>query len=290
MNSLAELQDEGTEFAILNTNLLENHTYWWKYYPHLFINKNNVPFNYVKNGFYGLTITELLNYAVFETYKPWQASHSPNYVVFKIPQKTKELGKRIIYFGFDNNKEEWKVRSTYGFKLITIGWDTNTGKAAKGALKVVRAINKSVISGFGGGITARISSPAISITEGKLYTARALVLNTPKGLLEERDGFLRIDFYREKNEQRLEEVGEAVAISERAFSTGKWEEVRASILAPKGAKYLTISFQRKDLFSFSSYIDDIELFETKLIPKEQFKEVPYIKPTIPLESMYYNSF
>lgn len=290
MNSLAELQAEGMEFAILNTILIENNTYKWMFYPRLFINKNNIPFDYIENGFFGSVIKELLNYTVFETYKPWQANHNPNYVVFKIPQKTRELGKRIVYFGFDDNKEGWKIRSTYGFKLIAIRLDKNAGKTANGALKIERVVSKAVIPEFGGGITARISSPAISITEGKLYTARAFILNEPKGSIEEKDGFLRIDFYKEKGEDRFEKVGDSVALSQRAPATGNWEEVQVSMKAPKGAQYLTISFQRKDLFPFSSYIDDVELFETNLVPQETFKEIPYIKPTMPLDSIYYNSF
>ena len=75
------------------------------------------------------------------------------------------------------------------------------------------------------------------------------------------------------------------------------------MFAPDNSRYLTVSFQRRDPWrfagnsfkknqavNFSSYLDDVEVFETNKLPEEPFKELPYIKSTIPLESIYYDSF
>lgn len=298
-NSLAEFQEEGTQFAILNTNPLQSITYWWRQTPHLFIGRDNIPFDYIQNSFYGLTIKELSNYTISETYKPWQAQYNPNYIVFKIPKKPKDLGRKIAQFGFDKDDEKWKIRGLYGFEPLKMERSKSDGIDASGALKieplshkrtVIASGKKTTITEYGGSTDSRISSPAIAIDGDTLYTVRAFILNTPKGPSEERDGFIRLDFYKEKNDQRLEEAGDVVAISQRAFASGEWEEVQVSMRSPKNAKFITISVQRKQIHPFASFVDDIQLYESQIIPEEQFKEIPYIKPTIPLESLYYNSF
>ncbi len=277
-NSLSEFQQEGVEFAILNTNPFQSITYWWRAYPQLYMDRDEVPFDYIENGFYGLTIRELLNYTVFETYKPWQAHYNDNYLVFKIPQKPKEVGERIAHFGFDKNKEDIKIRGSFGFDTLSFSWDGNEGKQQKGALFVE----------FGETSTSRLVLSSIKVIPGRLYTFKGFVKN--KQISEaEPEGFLRIDFYDDNDRKTLDEIGMSVAISNRAKASGEWEEVSGNAVAPKNAKYATISFQFKG-HMMSSYVDDIELFESNIIPQEKFENVPYITPTIPRESIYYNTF
>lgn len=272
-NSLSEFQEEGGDFAILNTNPYQSITYWWRGYPQLYMAKDNVPFDFIENGFYGLTIKELLRYTVFEAYKPWQSHYENNYIVFKIPQRPKTLGKKIADFTFDTKDDLWKLRGSLGFHPMLVHWTSDFGG--------------SVIA-TSSGTTSRLGSPAIPVTGGLLYSVRGKI-KTHVQVDGERDGFLRIDFYEDNKKETLEKIGTHVAISGRALATGEWTQQQESIIAPKGAKFMTASFQFKNAY-FTSMFDDIEVFESSTKPTEKFKEVPYIKSTIPLESLYYNTF
>lgn len=279
-NSLAEFQEEGTDFALLNTSTLQSITYWWRGWldPKLFLKYDAVPFDFIENDFYGLTIKELLNYTVFEAYKPWQSHNENNYIVFKIPKKPSDFGKKIADFNFSSEKDMWEVRENFeGYPPIRALWDSNEGYNKKGAL---------IATSSGG--RSRVVSKAIPVKAGRLYSATGFIktLPLPEG---ERDGFLRIDFYKDKKKSTLEQIGINVAISKRASASGEWEKVQASMKAPEEAQFMTVSFQFKDAY-FSSVLDDVEVLESENIPEEQFKEVPLIKPTIPIESIYYNSF
>lgn len=279
-NSLAEFQKEGGDFAILNTNPYQSITYWWRGYPQLYMGKNNVPSDFIENSFYGLTIKEFSNYTVFETYKPWQAHYNDNYLVFKVPGKPKNIGARIAYFGYDKNDQDIKIRGSFDFNPIKFSWDRTEGKKQKGALFVKP----------GEMTTSRLALASIKVTSGKLYTVKGFIKNKPVTKDSENEGFLRIDFYGDNRESTLDRLGISVAVSNRAKANGNWEEVLGSAIAPKNAKYATVSFQFKGHQTLSSYVDDIEFFEMNELPDEKFKEVPYIKSTIPIESIYYNTF
>lgn len=277
-NSLAEFQQEG-DFAILNTNPYQSITYWWRGYPQLYIGKDKVPSDFIQNGFYGLTVKELLNYTVFESYKPWQAHYNDNYIVFKIPEKPKQIGERIVYYSFDNQDQNIAIRGNFSFNPLKFSWTQSEGKKQKGALNVLP----------GQTVTSRLTLAPIKVEPGKLYTARGFIKNklTPEN--KEPEGFLRIDFYGDSDQSTLDRLGISVAISNRAKMSGDWEEVSANAVAPPGAKYATVSFQFKGQQT-TSFVDDIEFFEGNALPEEKFKEIPYIKSTIPIESIYYNTF
>lgn len=269
-NSLAEFQEENTDFAILNTNPLQAITYWWRGYPELYMHKSTMPFDYIENSFHGLSIKELLNYTVFEAYKPWQSHYENNYLVFKIPEPPKTLGKRIANFPFDSKESLWELRGALGFGSMNATW------------------RGGEIVASSSGTSSRLGSSATPIKEGLLYTVEGNI-KTNKIEYGERDGFLRIDFYKDNKKQTLENMGVNVAISARAPATAEWTKVRASIIAPKGTKFMTVSFQFKNAY-FTSVLDDVEVFESNSVPSERFKDVPYIKSTIPIESLYYNTF
>lgn len=289
-NSLAEFQEEGTNFAILNTADLQAMTYWWRLWTKgsQLSKYDNVPFDFIENGFYGLALKELRDYTVHEVYKPWQAQSERAYVVFKIPPKLNNEGSKVAYFGFDNN-DFWQKRGFYDETETDLGWTNEDGKTQVGAL----------FSRVGGrSSTIRLGSPAIPVTAGKFYIVKGWIKNMPKidstndlkAGYDQRAGFLRLDFYKDSN--KLDQLGMSVALSQRGLYTGDWMQVEASTKAPVGSKYVTISFQRASLAIPKSitYLDDVELLESNAASEELFKSVPYIKSTIPLESLYWNSF
>ncbi len=287
-NSLSEFQEEGTDFAILNAYNYQSIIYYWREFPkpEMYFQYNGIPFEYIENSFHGITIKELMQYTVFEIYKPWQAQETSNFLVFKIPKKPEEIGNKIKDFAFNAEKELWKLRSSLGADSVISQWDISEGRSEKGALKMTKESGVMVSS--------RLASAPIAITPGKLYTVRGWIKNSgPKWTYyTSNDGFLRMDFYKSDSEKELEKAGVGVALSNRAQVTkdGDWIQVQGNIVAPKNAKYLTISFQLTEGNYYSFYLDDVELYETDQIPNEPFKEIPYIKSTIPKESLYFNSF
>lgn len=281
-NSLAEFQEEGTQFAILDTYTFYFVTYWWsgwtdytKYFKY-----SDVPFDYAQNSYFGLTIKELMQYTIHEIYQPWQVQTLKNYLVFKISQKPEDSGKRIAMFTFDNGDDGWKPVNPFDFPPMMGGWVKDVGKNSPGSLTIKSA----------GDRTQRISSEPIKIKPEMLYTVRGSFKAEKALNPEDRDGYLRIDMYENITEAKGKNLGDVVAVSSRAYENGEWTDGQGSVVAPKNAKYLVISYQRKNSNTTENYLDDVELLETDSIPEEPFKELPYIKPTIPLGSIYYISF
>ena len=281
-NSLSEFQEEGTQFAILDTYEFYFVTYWWSGWADYkrYFKYSDVPFDYAQNSYFGLTIKELMQHTIHEMYQPWQAQTLKNYLVFKIPQKPEDLGKRIAMFTFDKGDDGWKPVNPFNFPLLTGGFVKDVGNNSPGSLTIISV----------GDRTQRIVSQPIKVKPGLLYTARGF-LKAEKALdPEDRDGYIRIDMYKNLDDVKNNRLGDAVAVSSRAYENGEWMSTQASLVAPKNAQYLTVSYQRKNSSTTENYLDDVELLETDSIPAEPFKELPYIKPTIPLGSIYYISF
>lgn len=284
-NSLAEFKEEGTDFALINSLRLHQFTYGWIDWPYKYLKKyDNVPFEFIQSSFVGLTVKELLGYTVYEAYKPWQADEE-NYLVFKIPSHPKELGKKITAFNFDKKNQTWPMRIGFDFEPFEFGWSEEEGKKDFGALAIYPG---------DGADTSRLSSPPIPVTPGKYYTVKGWIKNKREKEnnkdRENQDSFLRIDFYQNKSEKVLERLGIKVALSPRVPINNQWAQIQASAIAPPEAYYLTVSFQIKQYSrSYSAFLDNVEIFETEIIPEEKFPEVPYIKSTISPENLYRNS-
>ncbi|MDO8657845.1 MAG: glycosyltransferase family 39 protein [Candidatus Levybacteria bacterium] len=282
-HSVAEFQDEGTDFAILNATFFDSITWWWRQgASEIFLTKNTIPFDYIQSSFFGLSLKELMQYTVKEIYKPWQAADETNYLVFKIPLQPKDLGVQKAYFDFNDKDAMWKIKGTFGQGKPTVTWVNTEGKSMPGSIEFQSGTGEE---------TARVSSEFIQITQGKLYTVGGWIKNSPVLKEGQIESFIRIDFYKEKNDSSLGELGEAVAISKRAPVSGEWEKVQTSLVAPISTKYMTVSFQRFNMHSdITSFLDDVIVYESNGLLGEKFINPPYIKTKIPLESIYPNSF
>jgi len=286
-SSVAEFQAEEVDFVILNDNRLQNVTYWWRgWSADKLIKYSEVPYDYIMNGFFGLSAAELMSYSVHEIYKPWQAMSTGNYIIIKIPQKLDDDGRKIAEFHFDVESDMWSIRGLMNLKPPSFRFVPTIGKNGNGSV---------AIYGKGEGNTSRISSSAISIEAGRTYTVKGWIRNSAEKLDIDRESFLRIDFYNDMN--NLDTLGVGVAVSPRAPISDEWVMEEVSAKSPYGAKYMTISFQRVNLprsislQDFTSYLDDVEVFESESEAIESFKELPYINnPTILLEDLYPNSF
>ncbi len=238
-------------------------------------------FDILSNTFPGLSIEELLGYCVAEFFTPWQAPNI-NYLIFKIPSVLEIPGKEIISFDFSNDEENWRLKDEFGWETKGFVWDENEGYLKKGSLKI-----SSNASGFS---TARFSSLPIPIKPSKYYTFSGWIKNSEKLGSVSKDGFLRMDFYKDKADAQAGQNRVAVALSVRVSAASNWIKKQAAAVSPKNAHYVTISFQRENISSgFSSFLDDVILFESDVLPEENFPEVPYIKPKVSERELYPNS-
>ncbi len=274
-NSLAEFSLERTDFAIIMLQSFQSITYWWRHFPRQawLLNYNDVPYNYILESFYGLTLRELLPHTIAEFYKPWQAASEFGFLVFKIPRPPLSLNQRIAHFSFNESNDLWKPVDPFNLSPMTPEWESGFMRISPG----------------GGDATTRIVSDPIAIIGGKHYTVSGSVKNvtdTP----EQEDGFLRIDFYKDSAPETLGDLSLDVALSERATASGEWSYIQASARAPIEASFMTISFQRKNpAYPYTSFVDSVELYESTPA-KESFPELPTYRSGLQWRDAFFPSF
>lgn len=281
-HSLAEFQEFGDDFAILQLSNFQSITYWWRQFPKnsMFLQYSEVPYDFITNSFFGLTLRELLPYTVAQIYKPWQAAEEINYLIFKLPKASKAFGEPIVRFSFDKpDISDWKSIDPFELGAFPIEWNKASYKTPG-----------SLLVESGGAGTARVSSPPVPVTPGKAYLVRGFMKE--QGDKEATyDGYLRLDFYKNQEDYLKETMSLRVALSSRVLPNNQWTKKEFSAVAPDGANFATISFQRMSPhYKFPTFLDDIELFEVKEMPLETFPEVPYIPSTIPYKNIFYNGF
>ncbi len=277
-NSVAELQEENYDFAIYNTEWRQSLLHWWfNTDPKKLVKYKKLPYEVLDNSYNGIALQEFMQNLVFELYKPWQ-SPDINYFIAKIPNKI-SLDKELYVFEFDNN-QEWQATDIYGNKNIKgLYWDNSLGNREKGSL-----VHVADISTYS---AVRFTSKLIKIKPGKIYTATGFLKTEDKLTKRERDGFLRIDFYKDGDPKKIGAGGIARYVSARVYGTTDWVQKQTSAIAPNEANYLTVSLQ-KDSYGGKVWADDIKIYESEK-PEDKFPKVPYIKSTIPKEVLYPNS-
>lgn len=280
--TLAEIQEAGDQFAILNLDVYHSSLYGWSNYPpRNLIQYDGVPYEILANTFPGLAIEELLNYSVAEFFTPWQAPNI-NYLVFKIPASLNTPEEKIISFDFSKNEDNWPVKDTFGTEAKGFIWDENEGHFGRGSLKIKE--------GMGGFSTTRFSSPPIQIQPAKYYVLSGWIKNSKNPGNISKDGFLRLDFYENIVDAQAGQNRLGVAISARVLENDSWIKKQATAISPQKANYITLSFQRESFSSgFDSNLDDVALLESDIAPEENFPNVPYIKPKISETELYPNS-
>lgn len=280
-NSTAELQERGFDFAIANIDWRQSLLYWWFGIPSSeLIKHRELPYLLFDNSYNGIAMLEFLQYSVFEVYKPWQAPEL-NYFVSKIPPLLTDPGLEIGSFEFDKNDEGWYSTDIYNNTGIKgFSWDKNLGNEKKGSLVFKEGLNTSRMT--------RYTSLLIPIKPGKVYTVSGF-LKTEDELLKarERDGFLRMDFYKNNDPEKIGMGGINKSVSGRAYGTTDWVKKQTTMRAPDKANFLTVSLQ-KDSYGGRAWLDDVKIYELDKMP-ENFPEVPFIKSTIPKKVLYPNS-
>lgn len=288
-SSITQLSRKNIDFAVLNINWNQIYSFWFNTPYQELLLSGGIPYEKLKDSYHGLLLSEYRQYVVFETYKPWQASDHA-YFVLKIPRIPSKKGKEIRSFHFTNDLEGWK---TYDFSKsktnVRASWDRKVGNNVNGSLLYHGSTNVQSL--------VRVTSPFIKILGGKAYKIIGFI--RPKDVVNRRlqDGFLRVDFYSEKNESVLRDGQQISAVSERTFGKSAFTEKEIVVKAPKNARYLTVSLQHSkpenimDGWGKNSvfWLDDVRLYELDGQLTDKFPKIPYILPTIPDDVLYANS-
>lgn len=108
-------------------------------------------------------------------------------------------------------------------------------------------------------VPPRIYSERININPDTVYGLRAWIKSGGSLDKENRDGFMRLDFYSSGGNILL--PGKVVALTPRLYGKAQWKEVVVWAMAPHDASFAVISFQTSGDSSWAFYIDDIQLLK-----------------------------
>lgn len=278
--SISEHGDAGAEYAMVNLEWAGNPFYSWMTFGvddlgYVF----RKPVDEMRNTFYGIAIEELLQYQVFAVTKPWQAPDA-NIIVSKIPlwPTTKMTEKQN--FSFEGNLEDWRIYGRYGdIDNVDYIFDAEVGSTKPGSI--------AFISGSAKYPTVRITSEAIDIKPGKLYKVTSYIKSRDILSANNRDGFMRVDFYNDRSD--LNTVGIVSLVSSRVFGDSRWVKKEIIYRAPSESKYLTVSFQVNDLGKNKIWIDDVTVEESEEEVEDILGKSPYNYKEIDLDLLYPNS-
>lgn len=279
-SSVAELQEKGYNFAVGAIEWRQYLLYWWFHLDASeLIKHRSLPYHVLDNSYDGIAVKELLQYEIYELYKPWQAIEF-NYFVSKILPELKNTGRQIYSFEFNKDEEEWYGVDIYNNRVTKgLNWDKNEGYEKKGSLVYIGMLSNNQ--------TGRYTSKLIPIKNGKVYTITGF-LKTEKELnSKSRDGFIRLDFYKDNNLDKIKSGGIIKSVSARVYGTKSWVKKQTTMKAPAYARFMTVSFQ-KNYHPGKIWLDDVKIYETDKMP-EKFSDIPIIKSTIPDNILYPNS-
>lgn len=256
--SLEEARDKKAEYAFINVyDILVHYPYIFDVY--FFI----PPPDLYKNNYVLLALYEYQTRATLlkELSRP-SMCNQPKIVYYKIPPAIPAATNLIKYFSFDKPKDmefwhfqEYSIKS----KKVEMFYSKTEGKNNIGALGA-RFEDFSYTP-------PRIVTPKIKVKENSVYTFSGWIKYT-KELKEfdkergvgERDGFLRMDFYENYNDQ-VSLPGKVVALSPRTYGEPEWRKLTVTAKAPPKTAFMTLSLQVNEVRNSGIfYFDDLEVF------------------------------
>lgn len=275
--SLAEHKENGDSYVVVDLNLASETFYSWMNYDFSEAGQLwNKPVDALENTFHGLAAEELFRGQIKVVAKPWQ-SPDMHFVVVKIPDWPKVEMKTIKTYTFDDSFDDWMVINGVASQLQ---FDSQTGRLNIGSL---------VFTPGGGGRfpVQRVASNLVAVRGGHLYEISAFLKVDQKLKLNERNGFLRIDFY--KNEADAQKRGMISGVSSRLYGTDDWIEKSIIERSPDDAKYLTVSLQVNYGNIGKIWLDDLVIKESLDKVEDITSVAPYTKDFIDLNYLYPNS-
>lgn len=277
--SLAEHIENKASYLILDLNWVGYPFYFWMSYGiedlPLYWNK---PLDIMRNMYHGLATEELFRYQVHAVTKPWQAPDT-HILIVKFPEWETTDFLQIKKFEFNKSLEDWSARGLINAEDNPFQFDANNGYDSKGSIVFNPIGTKFPI--------VRISSPKVMVKEGYLYKIEGQLKTDKKLESREREGFLRVDFY--SDDADLEKVGMISSVSSRIYGTDDWIKKEVTERAPKGAKFMNISFQTHITTKTTIWLDDVLIKQSKTQVEDITTKPPYdIKP-MDLNYVYPNS-
>ena len=276
---LAEQVDMGANYGVINFNGASSPFYSWMNYDPKEVKRFwNKPLDILRNTYYGLAAEELFRYQVFTVTKPWQ-SPDTHFIVTKFPLWPNVKMKEISKFGFNQGSTDWQV---YGVlnpdEEKRYAYDDKVGRNKKGSIVSFKGGSRFPI--------LRISSKPVPVKPNYLYKVEGFLKPDVKVLLEEKNAFIRVDFW--GDDTNFDRLGIKTALSSRLYGESEWTKKTITDIAPESAKYLTISFQ-SNTSAAKIWIDDVTIFESESEVEDMLSKFPYTKDFIDLNYLYPNS-
>lgn len=248
---LEEVRNMGKEYAFFNPASLID------YFAYSFSNEFfTPPRELYSNSIIPLALKEYESRAILldkiEKNKLCEATEFYFYKMPELPPVSKNL-QSGFYFDSESDLNFWRVQYyELASQPIRVSHNAHEGYTNKGSLEY-KWENISYTA-------PRVVSKLIAIEPGKNYTLSAWIKSDNTLLEDQRDGFLRLDFY-ETDKQSFSLPGDVIAMTPRTYGEPGWRKVQVSTQAPNDMHFATISFQvtgTKGTGSF--FIDDLEFY------------------------------
>lgn len=241
-------------YALVNIDNLRTKFLWWMSQPpNIEIKFWNKPDDLLSQNYYSLALREWLwNYTQSHFLRPWQAP-GYNYIVVKTSKFSAGVAFDQI---FPFKDRPWKSLSYLPEKLgyLYVGPD--------GELVIGR--NSGInISG-----DTRWESGAFGIKPGYIYKVTADVSSDLSVKKSSRDGFIRMDFYKEFPQSSILSRPLVSGVSGRYYGDGEPRQVEVSMQAPSECRYATVSFQA-DGFKGAFKVQNVQAY----VSREEFTSV-----------------
>lgn len=257
--SFKELAAEGTQYVIVDFYILNNSFVWWMGQPtDIALRFWGKPNDLLSQSFSALATRELLWNHTVQAYLPkWQAP-GYNYIVAETNDEIKTNYHPFTKYTFDKDAQGWT--GLYYFEQTRnllyysdeLGYLKILNEDIPSTGKIRRILSRP------GSI--RWQSPILNSHANYAYKVTGKIKNNNELKKNERNGFLRLDFYSQPPES-LESRSIISFVSQRVFGESQWHEVDLEGIAPVEAKYLTVGFQ-VDQGKIPFYLDEVEIFES----------------------------
>lgn len=246
---LSELQENGFNYLFMNTGIMTRFNYQFE--NEFFI----IPPVLFEGYFVPLSLREYKSRApLLARFDRHPMCDLSQYFYYEIPKKESQGTMELKNFSFKNSDElkMWVIEDLGKSSLASIQFKANEGHNDKGMLEY----NWTNLYYRG----PRVMFGKIPVVPSRVYTFSGWIKSRDTLAPNERDGFLRLDFYTDKSNTLL--PGEVVALSPRTYGEPKWRKTEVSAKAPENARFVILSLQAigtKNINSF--YFDDIEFLE-----------------------------
>lgn len=277
--SVSEMREDGAQYGFLNMDWLTLGAYWW-------MNRSTreslefwkKPNELLSNTYSTVASQELARFSVAKFVKPWQAPDM-NFLIVKIPPKP-EVPDKVLVSNFPFEKEEdlssWSLIDGDLGEAKKILFDPKIGKDSPGSLKFENGVRRFPV--------VRATSQLLPVSEGRAIIVEGWIKSGNVLTKKARDGFLRIDFFKDQTEITLLTVSLQSNVSSRFFGGTDWERQELIVFPPRDAKFMTAGMQVNNDGEF--WLDDLKIYQSKEQVEDPREREPYIDYRIPDDILF----